>query len=113
MDYFSEFDLIISFLYDPDEIFKTNVNRCSKAQFIVGPHRPDESVELHATEAFLKPLEKLAIFQADATPRDVEVWAHTDEAGGSRDFTKIHKGMPFKDVQPTIRAFRRRSPQHP
>src|SRR5882724_5690944 len=54
-EYFSGFHLIVSFLYDPDEIFKTNVNRFSKAQFIVGPHRPDESEELHATEAFLKP----------------------------------------------------------
>ena len=41
-DYFSEFDLIISFLYDPDNIFQTNVARCTKAQFIAGPHRPDD-----------------------------------------------------------------------
>ncbi len=42
MDYFSEFDLIISYLYDPDGIFQTNVGRCTRAQFIAGPHRPDE-----------------------------------------------------------------------
>jgi heptosyltransferase III len=69
VDYFSEFDLIISFLYDPDEIFKTNIKRCTRAQFIAGPHRPDETLELHAAEVFLKPLEQLAIFQPDATPR--------------------------------------------
>src|SRR5271157_4348168 len=40
-DYFSEFDLILSYLYDPDDIFRTNVGRCSPAQFIAGPHRPD------------------------------------------------------------------------
>jgi heptosyltransferase-3 len=68
-DYFSEFDLIISYLYDPDRIFETNVARCSRAQFISGPHRPDESKGLHATEVFLKPLERLAIFEADAIPR--------------------------------------------
>ncbi len=69
MDYFSEFDLVISYLYDPDEIFKTNVGRCLVKQFIVGPHRPDETERLHATQVYLKPLERLAIFDADPVPR--------------------------------------------
>lgn len=68
-DYFSEFDLIVSYLYDPDDIFRTNINRCSPAQFIAGPHRPDERERVHATRLFLKPLERLAIFDADTTPR--------------------------------------------
>jgi heptosyltransferase-3 len=68
-DYFCEFNIIISYLYDPDEIFKTNVARCSRGQFIAGPHRPDETDGIHATTVFLKPLERLAIFDADATPR--------------------------------------------
>jgi heptosyltransferase-3 len=68
-DYFSEFDLIISYLYDPDQIFETNVRRCTPAQFIAGPHRPDEASELHAARLFLKPLERLAIFDADCVPR--------------------------------------------
>lgn len=67
--YFAGFALIISYLYDPDEIFKTNVSRCTRAQFIAGPHRPDDQSSVHATEVFLKPLERLAIFEADATPR--------------------------------------------
>jgi hypothetical protein len=61
-DYFSEFNIIVSYLYDPDEIFQTNVKRCSPGQFIVGPHRPDETDRTHATQVFLKPLERLAIF---------------------------------------------------
>jgi heptosyltransferase-2 len=68
-DYFSEFDLIISYLYDPDEIFQTNVRRCSPAQFIAGPHRPEERTGIHATKVFLRPLERLAIFDADSVPR--------------------------------------------
>src|SRR5258706_1535148 len=68
-DYFSDFDLIISYLYDPDEIFKTNLARCTTAQFIAGPHRPTESGRIHATQVFLKPLESLAIFDADPVPR--------------------------------------------
>ena len=68
-DYFSEFDLIVSYLFDPDHIFKTNVARCSRAQFITGPHRPNEAERLHATKVYLKPLERLAIFDADHVPR--------------------------------------------
>ena len=68
-DYFAGFAIIISYLYDPDQIFQANVARCSKAQFIAGPHRPDEQVNLHATQVFLRPLERLAIFDADPAPR--------------------------------------------
>ena len=67
--YFNGFHLILSYLYDPDEIFQTNVARCTKAQFIAGPHRPNEQQATHATEVFLKPLERLAIFGADPTPQ--------------------------------------------
>jgi heptosyltransferase III len=69
VDYFSEFDLIISYLYDPDQIFSTNVSRCTQAQFITGPHRPKEGSTIHAAQLYLKPLERLAIFDADPIPR--------------------------------------------
>ena len=67
--YFSGFAIIISYLYDPDCIFQSNIARCSKAQFIAGPHRPNENTALPATRAFLRPLERLAIFEADPVPR--------------------------------------------
>ena len=67
--YFSEFDLILSYLYDPDGVFQTNVSLCTAAQFIAGPHRADEAVRLHATRVYLQPLERLAIFDADPIPR--------------------------------------------
>jgi heptosyltransferase III len=66
--YFSGFALILSYLYDPDLIFQTNVARCSKAQFIAGPHRPHDASSAHATEILLRPLEQLAIFDADPVP---------------------------------------------
>ncbi len=68
-EYFASFAIVVSYLYDPDEIFRTNLARCSKAQFIAGPHRPDETLGLHATETFLKPLERVAVFDADPAPR--------------------------------------------
>jgi heptosyltransferase-2 len=67
-DYFSQFDWIISYLYDPEKVFQSNLARCSDARFIAGPHRPDESAGLHATQALLRPLELLGISNADAVP---------------------------------------------
>ncbi|MBI4663164.1 MAG: glycosyltransferase family 9 protein [Verrucomicrobia bacterium] len=68
-DYFASFHLMISYLYDPDGVFRINVARASGAEFISGAHRPDEKGALHATEVFLRPLERLAIFGADSVPR--------------------------------------------
>ena len=68
-EWFGGFNIIVSYLYDPDEIFQENVARVSKAQFIAGPHRPNEAENVHATDVFLKPLERLAIFDADPVPR--------------------------------------------
>jgi heptosyltransferase-2 len=68
-DYFAGFAIIISYLYDPDRIFETNVRRSCKGQFIAGPHRPNESQNQHATAAFLEPLKRLAIFDPDPVPR--------------------------------------------
>ena len=67
--YFAGFHIILSYLYDPDGFFAENVKACSKAQFIPGPHRPDETKRSHATSVLLKPLEQLAIFDADPVPR--------------------------------------------
>jgi heptosyltransferase-3 len=67
--YFSGFDTIISYVYDPEHIFQRNVNRCSKAQFVVSHHRPDESQEVHAATFFLRALAALGIADTDSTPR--------------------------------------------
>lgn len=67
--YFAGFQVIVSYLYDPDGFFAENVRACTRAQFISGPHRPDETKPVHATAVLLKPLERLAIFDADPVPR--------------------------------------------
>lgn len=68
-EFFAPFNVIVSYLFDPDDHFKHNVATCTRAQFIQGPHRPNESEHLHATQVYLKPLERLAIFDADPVPR--------------------------------------------
>jgi heptosyltransferase-3 len=88
-------DLVVSYLYDPDGVFRTNLARCSSARLIAGPHRPDESLPLHATELFLRPLEALGIVGADPVPR-LRLGAHhtscTPQPGTSPPMVALHPG---------------------
>jgi ADP-heptose:LPS heptosyltransferase len=68
-EYFAGFDLIVSYVYDREEIFQSNVRRCSAAKFVAGPHRPDETSDLHAAQSLLRPLKVLGIDEADPRPR--------------------------------------------
>ena len=90
-EYFSGFALIVSYLYDPDLIFHENVARASMAQFIAGPHRPDETLDEHATEVFLRPLERLAIFDADLLPR-LTLAKTTEEISLDGRWLALHPG---------------------
>lgn len=82
------FGLVVSYLYDPDAIFRTNVARCTPAQFIAGPHRPEPGAGLHATETFLRPLEALAVFGADPMPR----LSPEPEVPGAGRWLAVHPG---------------------
>jgi heptosyltransferase III len=42
LDYFAGFDLVLSYLYDPDGIFETNVKKSGNGTFIAGPSRLDD-----------------------------------------------------------------------
>jgi heptosyltransferase-2 len=87
--YFSTFGLIVSYLYDPENVFRDNIARCSKAQFLPGPHRPPEDGIQHATHLFLRPLERLAIFDADPVPQLALPPGESLPAG---DWLAIHPG---------------------
>lgn len=82
-EYFASFSLIISYLYDPDGIFQDNVQSCTSAQFIAGPHRPNEAAGVHATEVFLQPLALLDITGADGVPRLSQAAASAPAPTGS------------------------------
>ena len=88
-EYFAGFNIILSYLYDPDKIFRDNIARVSKAQFIAGPHRPQETEAEHATEVFLKPLQRLAIFDAEARPR---LRLEAKSQPGATPFLAVHPG---------------------
>jgi len=66
VNYLARFDLIVSYLFDPDMVFQRNVQACTRACFISGPHRPDETKPTHAVDALFGPLQPLGI--ADNNP---------------------------------------------
>jgi heptosyltransferase-2 len=57
--YFHSFDLILSYLYDPDRIFETNVRSCGAERFIAGPSKLDTSE--HAAFQLARPLTVLGL----------------------------------------------------
>lgn len=87
--YFGCCNVIFSYLFDPDSIFHTNLARVTGAQIIQGPHRPDDSLDTHATEQLLYPLQRLAIFDADAVPRISLVDSKPSRSG---EILAIHPG---------------------
>ena len=64
--YFGSFHVVLSYLFDPDEIFADNVRRCGVQQFIPVSPKPHD---LPAAEHYCRPLEALAIYAAPAIPR--------------------------------------------
>ncbi|MDZ4816510.1 MAG: glycosyltransferase family 9 protein [Verrucomicrobiota bacterium] len=68
-DYFSSFDQIVSFLYDPDDIFKPNLKRAGAPRVLsVNPLVQSDS-KVHATEWLAKALSELGVNCTDLQPR--------------------------------------------
>jgi heptosyltransferase-2 len=63
LKYFGGFDLILSYLYDPDEIFETNVKKSGARTFLAGPSKLDNSE--HAGFQLARPLAALRLALKD------------------------------------------------
>jgi heptosyltransferase-2 len=57
--YFASFDLVISYLFDPDQIFENNLRRCGVGRFVSGPAKIDAGE--HAARQLARPLEQLGL----------------------------------------------------
>jgi heptosyltransferase-3 len=62
--YFASFDLIISYLYDPDRIFESNLHRCGVENLLCGPAKIVEK-GTHAARQLARPIEELGISVVD------------------------------------------------
>ncbi len=90
-EWLAEFDLMVSYIYDADGVFRGNVRRIApEARFVAGPHRPDEQAGIHAAEVFLKPLETVGIVGANGTPR-LNIGADSTAAADEK-WVALHPG---------------------
>ena len=80
-DYFASFDLILSFLYDPDKIFETNVRACGAATFLAGPSKLDNSE--HAAFQLARPLQRIGLSLTDPA---VHLFPNDDDRHAVRHF---------------------------
>lgn len=86
VEYFCSFDLVISYLFDPDEIFATNLQRAGVRKLIVGPGKIGEHE--HAARQLARPLEKLGLRLEDPV-----VWIAPNEPKSIADkLFAIHPG---------------------
>jgi len=95
MAFFGGFQQVVSYLYDPDRFFRTNLERCGVKHFIQA--HPKISDGKHAVEQLAEPLQRLALYLEDATPRLYLTAADRERAGElldslPRPFLAIHPG---------------------
>lgn len=64
--YFAGFQLVVSYLYDPDGIFEANLHRVGVKHLVLCSSKP---LQLHAAAHLAKPLESLAIYVETVRPR--------------------------------------------
>jgi len=81
-NYFASFDLIISYLYDPDRIFENNLRRCGVGNLRRGPARIVQTAD-HAARQLAKPIEELGIRVGDLTEK---VFPSVDDRQFARAF---------------------------
>jgi heptosyltransferase III len=83
-NYFTSFDLIINYLYDPDEIFERNLRACGVQNLIPGPGgRINNSA--HAARQLAKPVEELGIKVVDLAAK---IFPCAEDRQFARDFLR-------------------------
>jgi heptosyltransferase-3 len=100
-NYFASFDLILSYLYDPDRIFENNLHRCGVENLLCGPSKIVEGGE-HAARQLACPIEQLGIRVGDLTEK---VFPSMDDRQFAREFFQtlqqpifaIHPGSGSKE----------------
>src|SRR2546430_4711037 len=83
-DYFASFDLIVSYLYDPDRIFETNLRRCGVQNLLCGPAKIIEKSG-HAARQLARPIEQLGITVADLA---AEIFLSADDRQFAQEFLR-------------------------
>jgi heptosyltransferase III len=97
--YFANFDLIVSYLYDPDGILESNLRRCGVELLIRGPAKIEKGE--HAARQFARPLQELGLAVEDLAAKvypSIEDRRHAQEflRDLSRPLVVFHPGSGSK-----------------
>ena len=100
-NYFASFDLIVSYLYDPDRIFENNLRRCGVENLLCGPPKIVENAG-HAACQLARPIEEMGIRVVDLSEK---VFPSTEDRQFASDFLRslqqpiiaIHPGSGSKE----------------
>jgi len=100
-NYFASFDLIISYLYDPDRIFENSLCRCGIENLLCGPSKMVEKGR-HAARQLARPVEDLGISVVDLSEK---VFPSIEDRKFASDFLQslhqpiiaIHPGSGSKE----------------
>jgi heptosyltransferase III len=99
--YFASFDLVISYLYDPDGIFENNVRRCGVRNLVCGPGKIVKA-NGHAARQLAEPIESLGIEVNDLSTKiflsvNDRRFARTFFGNLSQPIVAIHPGSSSKE----------------
>ena len=100
-NYFASFDLIVSYLYDPDRIFENNLRRCGVENLLCGPPKIVENAG-HAAHQLGRPIEEMGIRVVDLSEK---VFPSIEDRQFASDFLRslqqpivaIHPGSGSKE----------------
>jgi heptosyltransferase-3 len=100
-NYVASFDVIISYLYDPNRVFENNLRRCGVENLLCGPSRIVENAG-HAARQLARPVEDLGITVVDLTEKvfpSIEDRQFANEFAGSlqQPIIAIHPGSGSKE----------------
>lgn len=90
LDYFAGFDLVLSYLYDPDGIFETNVKKSGNGTFIAGPSKLDDGER--AAFQLARPLAALGLFLTDSCAHLFPTDADRTSISGLQGNMTFHPG---------------------
>lgn len=80
-NYFACFDLVVSYLYDPDQIFENNLRRCGVENLVCGPARLDD--KKHAARQLTRPMEELGLSVDTFAPK---LYPSTEDRQFAKEF---------------------------
>lgn len=84
-DYFASFDVVLSYLYDPDGIFAANLQAAGARSIVPGPHKP--AGQTHAIDELSAPLRELGV---ELPARDVRL--HLPATVAQKSVIALHPG---------------------